>query len=279
MLFRRKKPLVGLDIGSSAVKAVELRHTPGGYKVAAIGSEPVPPDSIVDGAIMDGGVVANVIRQVFEKNGIKAKGVVASLSANAVIVKKVTLPLMNEEELAESIFWEAEQYIPFDIQDVNLDYQVLEAGTNDLNRGSMDVLLVAAKREKVADYTGVISQAGRVPVLVDVDVFALQNAFEINYGVDMSRVTVLINAGASAININIIAGGQSLFTRDISLGGNAYTEALQKELSLTFQDADLLKRGHPVEGVGAEDAEPIIGSVTENLLLEIDKEPLAIPCA
>ena len=170
----------------------------------------MPPDSIVDGAIMDGGVVANVIRQVFEKNGIKAKGVVASLSGNAVIVKKVTLPLMNEEELAESIFWEAEQYIPFDIQDVNLDYQVLEAGTNDLNRGSMDVLLVAAKREKVADYTGVISQAGRVPVLVDVDAFALQNAFEINYGVDMSRVTVLINAGASAININIIAGGQSL---------------------------------------------------------------------
>lgn len=273
MLFRRTKPLVGLDIGSSAVKAVELRHTPGGYKVAAIGSEPVPPDSIVDGAIIDGGVVANVIRQVFEKNGIKAKGVVASLSGNAVIVKKVTLPLMNEEELAESIFWEAEQYIPFDIQDVHLDYQVLEAGTNDLNRGSMDVLLVAAKKEKIADYTGVISQAGRVPVLVDVDAFALQNAFEINYGVDMSRVTVLINAGASAININIniIAGGQSLFTRDISLGGNAYTEALQKELSLTFQDADLLKRGHPVEGVGAEDAEPIIGSVTEILLLEIEK--------
>ena len=108
MFYRRTKSLVGLDIGSSAVKAVELRHTATGYKVAAIGSEPVPPDSIVDGAIIDGGVVADVIRQVFEKNGIKTKEVVASLSGNAVIVKKITLPLMSEEELVESIYWEAE---------------------------------------------------------------------------------------------------------------------------------------------------------------------------
>ena len=271
MFFRRARSLVGLDIGSSAVKAVELRPTPTGYKVATIGSEPLPPDSIVDGAIIDGGVVADVIRQVLEKNGIKTKDVVASLSGNAVIVKKISLPLMSDEELAESIYWEAEQYIPFDIQDVNLDYQVLEAGADESDRGTMDVLLVAAKKEKIADYTGVISQAGRVPVVVDVDAFALQNAYEANYGVDMAQVVVLANAGASAININIVEGGRSLFTRDISMGGNAYTEALQKELSLTVEDADLLKRGIPVERASADDAVPIIKTVTENLLLEIEK--------
>lgn len=271
MFFRRTKSLVGLDIGSSAVKAVELRLTASGYKVAAIGRELVPPDSIVDGAIIDGGVVAGVIRQVFENSNIKTKEVVASLSGNAVIVKKITLPLMSEDELAESIYWEAEQYIPFDIQDVNLDYQVLEAVADDSNQDTMDVLLVAAKKEKIADYTAVISQAGRVPVVVDVDAFALQNAYEINYGIDMSQVVVLVNAGASAININIIEGGQSLFTRDISIGGNAYTVALQTELNLAFEDADLLKRGLPVEGASAEDAVPILLAVTENLLLEIEK--------
>ena len=121
MIFRRTKSLVGLDIGSSAVKAVELRQVSSGYKVVAIGSEPVPADCIVDGAIIDGGAVADVIRQLFERNGIKTKEVVASLSGNAVIVKKIALPLMSDEELRESIYWEAEQYIPFDIQDVNLD--------------------------------------------------------------------------------------------------------------------------------------------------------------
>ena len=271
MFFSRTKSLVGLDIGSSAVKVVELRQTANGYKVAAIGSEPLPQDSIVDGAIIDGVVVADVIREVCERNNIKTREVAASLSGNAVIVKKIILPLMSEEELAESIYWEAEQYIPFDIQDVNLDYQVLETGAADTTRGTMAVLLVAAKKEKIADYTGVISQAGRVPVVVDVDAFALQNAFEVNYGIDMARVAVLVNAGASAININIVEGTQSLFTRDIAFGGNAYTEALQKELSLTFEDADLVKRGFPVDGVSAEDADPIIRTVTENLLLEIEK--------
>ena len=267
--FRRTKSLVGLDIGSRAVKAVELRQAASGYKVAAIGSEPVPPHCIVDGAIVDGGTVADVIRQVFEKNNFKAPEVVGSLSGNAVIVKKIVLPQMTEEELAEAIYWEAEQYIPFDIQDVNLDYQMLAAGPDDAGRDTMAVLLVAAKKEKIADYTGVISQAGRVPVVVDVDAFALQNAYEANYGIDLARVVVLVNAGASAININIIEGGQSLFTRDISIGGNAYTEALQKELSLSFEKADLVKRGVPVEGARADDVDPIVQTVTETLLLEV----------
>ena len=165
--------------------------------------------------------VADAIKRLFENKAFKSKEVAASLSGNAVIVKKISLPVMTEGELSESIYWEAEQYIPFDIQDVNLDYQILDAGTGPESRGSMDVLLVAAKKEKIGDYTSVIAQAGRTPVIVDVDAFALQNAYEANYGVDPHAVVVLLNAGASAININIIQGDQSVFTRDVSMGGNA----------------------------------------------------------
>jgi type IV pilus assembly protein PilM len=135
----------------------------------------------------------------------------------------------------------------------------------------MDVLLVAAKKEKIADYTGVIAQAGRSAVVVDVDAFALQNAYEVNYGIEGNAVIVLLNAGASATNINILHGDQSVFTRDISIGGNAYTEALQRELSLPFDTADALKRGQPADGVSYDDARPVLRAVTENVMLEIQK--------
>ena len=270
-LTKKSKAVVGLDIGSSAVKAVELKPAGKGFRVVALASEPVPPDSIVDGAIIDGAAVADAIRRLFENKAFKTKEVAASLSGNSVIVKKISLPVMTPSELSESIYWEAEQYIPFDIQDVNIDYQILDPGTGPDSKGTMDVLLVAAKKEKIADYTGVIAQAGRVPVVVDVDAFALQNAYETNYGLDPHAVTVLLNAGASAININIINGDQSVFTRDISVGGNAYTEAVQKELNLPFESAEQLKKGEPVEGHTFEEAQPILRSMTESVLLEIQK--------
>jgi type IV pilus assembly protein PilM len=267
--FGKAKAIVGLDIGSSAVKAVELKASAKGYRVAAFGSEPVPPDSIVDGAIIDGTAVADAIRRLLDGHAFKSKDVAASLSGNAVIVKKISLPLMTDAELAESIFWEAEQYIPFDIQDVNLDYQILNSGAS--AAGTMDVLLVAAKKEKIADYTGVIAQAGRVAVVVDVDAFALQNAYELNYAAEAGAVIVLLNAGAGAININIMSGDQSLFTRDISIGGNAYTEAVQKELNLPFESAEQVKQGQAIDGVAFEDAIPVLHAMTENVLLEIQK--------
>ena len=142
------------------IKAVELKPAGKGYRVAAFGTEPVPPDSIVDGAIIDGAAVADAIRRVFESKAFKAKEVAASLSGNAVIVKKISLPVMTATELDESIYWEAEQYIPFDIQDVNLDYQILDAGPGADAKGTMEVLLVAAKKDKIADYTGVIDPGG-----------------------------------------------------------------------------------------------------------------------
>jgi len=271
-VFGKSKTVVGLDIGSSAVKAVELKAVGNTYRVAAFGSEPVPPDSIVDGAIIDAGAVSDAIRRVFDGNkAFKAKDVCASLSGNAVIVKKITLPVMTQAELDESIYWEAEQYIPFDVQDVNLDYQILDPGTGPDSRGSMEVLLVAAKKDKIGDYTGVISQAGRNAVVVDVDAFALQNAYEMNYGFEPGQVVVLLNAGASAINVNILHGDQSVFTRDVSIGGNAYTEALQKDLDLPYEAAEQLKKGIPVDGATVDEARHVIRAITDNGLLEVQK--------
>jgi type IV pilus assembly protein PilM len=271
-VFGKPKSVVGLDIGSSAVKAVELKATGNSYRVAAFGSQPVPPDSIVDGAIIDAGAVADAIRRLFDGNKtFKAKDVCASLSGNAVIVKKITLPVMTQAELDESIYWEAEQYIPFDVQDVNLDYQILDPGTGPESRGSMEVLLVAAKKDKIGDYAGVIAQAGRHAVVVDVDAFALQNAYEMNYGLEPGQVVVLLNAGASAINVNILHGDQSVFTRDVSIGGNAYTEALQKDLELPHEIAEQLKKGIPVDGATFEEARPVIRAITDNVLLEVQK--------
>lgn len=267
--FAKTKSVVGLDIGSSAVKAVELKAAGKGYRVAALGSEPIPPASIVDGAIMDSAAVAGAIRRLLDRPPFKGRDIAASLSGNAVIVKKISVPTMTDAELAGSIYWEAEPHIPFGIQDVNLDYQILNAGAG--AAGNMDVMLVAAKKDRIADYTGVIVQAGRVPVVVDVDAFALQNAYENNYTLDADAIVVLLNVGASAMNINILSGDQSLFTRDISIGGNAYTEALQKELDLPFEHAELLKRGHDVDGATYEDALPVLHAMTENLLREILK--------
>src|SRR4029079_6224640 len=144
-------------------------------------------------------------------------------------------------------------------------------GTGPDSRGSMEVLLVAAKKEKIGDYTGVIAQAGRNAVIVDVDAFALQNAFDVNYGLEGGQIVVLLNAGASAININILQGDQSVFTRDISMGGNAYTEAVQRELNLPYESADALQRGEPIEGATYEEAQPVLHAVTDNVLLEILK--------
>ena len=277
--FGKTRPIVGLDIGSSAVKAVELKAVGKGYRVVAFGSEPIPFDSIVDGAIVDGPAVAEAIRRLLDGHRFRSKQIAASLSGNAVIVKRISVPTMTDAELAESIQWEAEPHVPFDIQDVNLDFQILNPGVAEASAGArggtpaatMDVLLVAAKKDRVADYTNVIVQAGRVPVVVDVDAFALQNAYESNYGLESNTVIVLLNAGASAMNINILGGDQSLFRRDISIGGNAYTEAVLKELNLPFHDAESLKKGQPVDGATYEDALPILHAMTESVLREISK--------
>jgi type IV pilus assembly protein PilM len=269
--LRKSKSSVGLDIGSCSIKAVEVKPVGKGFKVLACATEPVPADAIVDGAIVDSAAVSGAIRRLFESKKFKSKDVAVSLSGNAVIIKKIDLPIMTEEELAESIFWEAEQYIPFDIQDVNLDYQVLDPGTGPDSKGNMEVLLVAAKKEKIAEYSGLVSAAGRVPVVVDADVFALQNAFELNYTFDADAVVVLLNAGASALNINIVSNGQSVFTREISMGGNALSEAIQRDLDVPFETAERLKKGEQVEGVAADDVKLVLHGALESVLAEVEK--------
>ena len=175
MLFGRSKEVVGLDIGSSAVKLVELKERRGGeYTLQRVGLEQLSPEAIVDGSIMDSSLVVDAINRLAEEAGVRSTNFATSLSGHAVIIKKIQVPAMSEEELAESIQWEAEQYIPFDINDVKLDYMVLSEG--DIHREGMEVLLVAVKRDKVNDYVSVISQAGKSPVVVDVDAFRRSRA-------------------------------------------------------------------------------------------------------
>lgn len=269
-LFGKKKGLVGVDIGSSAVKAVELKVGGKGgdeYQLLNIGIESLPPEAIVDGAIMDSGAVIDSIQRLFQENKIKTSDVATGVSGNAVIVKKISLPQMSAEELDESITWEAEQYIPFDIQDVRLDYELLEGGSG----GNMDVLLVAVKRDKISEYTSAITQAGKNASIVDVDVFALQNCYEINYGIDPGRVVALLNIGASIMNVNVVKGATSVFNRDIGAGGNQYTDAIQKDLNLSFEQAEALKKGEQVEGAAPESLHPILQAVSENIAMEIQK--------
>jgi type IV pilus assembly protein PilM len=269
---KKKGQLVGVDVGSSAIKAVEIKVSgkPGAetYQLLNIGMEPLPPEAIVDGAIMDSGAVIDAIQRLFTTQKIKTGDVATSVSGNAVIVKKISLPQMSPEELAESIHWEAEQYIPFDIQDVAIDYEVAEGGGDG---GNMDVLLVAAKKDKIGDFTSAISQAGKSAAIVDVDVFALQNCYEVNYGIDPGKIVALLNVGASIMNINILKGGSSIFNRDIAVGGNQFTDAIQKDLNLSFEQAESLKRGGHVEGAAPENLPPILQAVSENIALEIQK--------
>jgi type IV pilus assembly protein PilM len=271
-LFSRSKNLIGLDIGSSAIKAAELSQAGKGqsYRLVNLGVEPLPPEAIVDGTILDSAMVIESIQNLFGRMKVKTNDVGTSVSGNAVIIKKITLPRMNEEELSESIQWEAEQYIPFDIQDVNLDYQILSTAAGG-EGDSMDVLLVAAKKDKINDYTSVISQAGKNPILVDVDAFAMQNCYEINYGFERNEVIALINIGASLMNINIVHNGNSIFWRDISTGGNQYTDAIQKELSLSYEQADSLKKGQQVEGVPSQNVTHILDAVSQDISAEIQK--------
>ena len=270
-LFGKKKGLVGVDVGSSAIKAVELKVGGKGrdeYQLLNIGIEPLPPEAIVDGAIMDSGAVIDAIQRLFQENRIKTAEVATGVCGNAVIVKKISLPQMSADELAESIHWEAEQYIPFDIQDVALDYEVIEgAGSG----GNMDVLLVAVKKDKISEYTSALSQAGRAPQIVDVDVFALQNCYEMNYGIDPGRVVALLNIGATIMNVNVVKGATSIFNRDIAAGGHQYTDAIQKDLNLSFEQAEALKKGEQVEGASPDSLHPILQAVSENIAMEIQK--------
>ncbi len=263
----RKRETVGLDIGASSVKAVQLKADRGAYDLVRLGIAPLHPETIVDGVIMDSGTVISAIQQIFSENQIITKDVVVAVSGHSVIVKKIKVARMKPDEMEEAIAFEAEQYVPYAIEDVNLDFQVLESASAE--SGEMDVLLVAVKKDIINDYLSIISTAGLNAVVVDVDAFALQNAFEIAYEVDRDHVVGLVNLGAAVMNINILRGGMSEFTRDSALGGNRYTESIQKILGLSYEHAESLKLGGQVDGRTYEDARPAIEMVNTELAGEI----------
>src|SRR6266568_1722985 len=266
----KSKLALGLDIGSSSVKLVQLKEKKGGYALQAFGMSRLPPETIVDGALMNSAVV-QAIQELLAEHKVKARDVAIGVRGHSVIIKKISLPRMSQDELDESIQWEAEQYIPFDVKDVNIDTQILTPAAD--AAGQMDVLLVAAKKDMINDYTSVCAEAGLQAAVVDVDAFAVQNAFETSYDLAAGETVVLINVGASVSNINILAGGTTTFTRDVTLGGNTFTEEIQKQLNISYDEAEALKVGGQGEtdAVVPQEVERVIQGVAEQLAGEIQR--------
>ncbi len=268
MLFR-KKDIVGIDIGSKHIKVIQLKKVKEAYHLERLGITTIEPELIVEGSILDSSRVVQSVKELISSTDIKAKNVTLSVSGHSsVIIKRVSLPQMSEEVLEESIKFEAEQYIPFDIEDVNLDFQILGAAEEE---NMMDVLIVAVKRDKVNEYVSVIKEAGLDPTIVDVDAFALENMYELNYEVKEEENVALVNIGASMININIIKGGVSVFTRDSSVGGNVLTEALQREFTISYENAEKLKQGESIEGIAPENVAYAMASASDEIMSEISR--------
>ncbi len=237
--FKKKKEVIGIDVGSSSVKLVQLKENKGTYQLLNAGIIPLPPEAIVDNTLMDSSAIADAVKNLVASLGVKVKDVACSISGNSVIIRKIILPTMPSEELEDQISWEAEQYIPFDIKDVNMDFQILSPDAVDPSK--MNVLLVASKKDIINDYVSVFNEAGMQLSVVDVDSFAVQNAFEVNHESRSDDILALINIGASVMNINVIKDGTTLFTRDVQMGGNLYTEEIQKQLGMSGEDAESSK--------------------------------------
>lgn len=268
MRFGKKKGVAGLDIGSSSIKMVELEGKANNLSLVSLGYENLPDDTIIDGQIMELNVVSDVIQSVCSNHQVNAEKVVTGVSGHSVIIKNIVLPPMSADELEESIDWHAEEHIPYDLADVSLDYQITAS-----NSDATHVLIAACKRERIDNVRQAVQLAGKEPVAIDVDTFALQNCYELNYNPDESQVVTLLNIGASTMNVNIVKGTRSLFTRDITVGGSQFTDVLQRSLGLSYQQAEAVKRGvsHAVEGIEEKSIEPLMNNVTEIVAMEIQK--------
>ena len=264
------KTCIGLDIGSSSVKAVKLKTGKRGVQLLAFGMEPLMPQTIVDGTIMDQGAVVDAIRSLWSRLRLKQKDVAIAIAGHSVIIKKISLPPMSDHELAEQIPFEADNHIPFSKDDVEIDYEVINPQNAS---GQMDVLLVAAKKEVVHDYAAVVREASLNPIIVEVASFSAMNAFEVNYDLGPNETIVLINVGAAISNINVVRGRESLFTRDVTIGGNAFTEEIQKQLGVSQDEAEAYKVGgsYDEHGVVPQEVERIIEGVAEVIAGEFQR--------
>ncbi len=231
---------LGVDIGSSSVKICELDSRQDDLHLQNFDYTTLPNEAIVDGELMNATAVGDAISTLLDRNDVRRQETALSVSGNTVIIKKITLPLMTQEELEESIQWEAEQFIPFEIEDVYVGFEVLAPRTE---QGQMDVVLVAAKKELINDYVEVCRQNDLEPLVVDVDPFAVQNMYEVNYGFQGQETVNLLDMGNSVISINIVRDGITSFTRDLSLGGANITEEISRRLNITYDEAEIYKMG------------------------------------
>ncbi|MGB9835563.1 MAG: type IV pilus assembly protein PilM [Candidatus Saccharicenans sp.] len=270
----KTKSVVGLDIGSYAIKAVELKIKEKGdsvqYEVQKIGYEPLPHDAIVEGTIIDSTAVSETIKLLFENAKITTKDVAISISGNSVIIKKISLPNMDPQELRESIIWEAKHNIPYPYEETNVDYWELKSARP--SEGTVDILLVAAKKDKIANYSNAVSMARKNLVAIEVDIFSLVNAFEINYPELFREKTVaLINMGANITNVGIVEKGTPQLFRDLSLGGYFFTENIRKELNVSFEEAEAALKGIPGKSLNADQFAAVLTMNIRDLLDEMEK--------
>ena len=266
-MLLRSKGVIGLDVGSRHIKVVQLKDVKDGYQLERLHIATLPPELIVDGSIIDSPRVVEAIKGLISESGIKIKDAAISVSGHSsVIIKRISLPQMTEDELNDSIKFEAEPYVPFDIDDVNLDFQILGTGEE---QNKMDVVIVAVKKDKINEYVSVVKESGLNPVIVDVDLFALANIYDVNYESKPGENTALVNIGAGTININILNGGVSVFTRYSPVGSNLHTEAIQREFGISYNDSERLKRGESIEGIPKENVVPAVNSASEDIIAEI----------
>src|SRR5213593_1728604 len=267
MLFGRKQSLVGLDIGSHTIKAVELEpQNNRGRRLVHWGISPPLAEAIVDGEIMDRQLVTDAISNLFESREIRNRNVVAAVSGRAVIVKKITMNKLSAEDAQQAVYWEAEQHVPYDINDVSLDFEILGASPNDPKQ--MQVLLVAAKKDMVMSFSDLMREAGLQPIIVDVDSFAAQNALQANYDFGPEEVVAILNIGAEITNINIIQGGVPYFTKDLQVGGNSFIEAAQRKFNLSQSEAAAAVRG---ESGGGLEMAPVVEQVCESVATALER--------
>ena len=247
-VFGKKQSLVGLDIGSHTVKVAEMESQSNkSHKLVNWGISPPLGEAIVDGEIMDRQLVIDAIGNLLETRGIQTKSVVAAVSGRAVIVKRITMNRLSQEDASRRSNWEAEQHVPYDINDVSLDFEILGPAPNDPKQ--MQVLLVAAKKDMVLSFSDLIREAGLEPLIVDVDSFAAQNALEANYNFLPEEVVATLNIGAEITNINITQGGVPYFTKDVQLGGHTLIETAQRKFNLSQSEAGAAVRGEATSSV------------------------------
>ena len=263
-LFSRAKTTVALDIGSGLIKLVEVKHGAGEPILSKVAFTSVVDDAIVEGEVMDPGIVADAIRGLMASAGIKTKTVVIAVGGRDVIIKKISMDRLGEAQAREVIRWEAEQHVPFDMENVELDFQILDPEGDGLQ---MTVLLVAAKRDLVENKIALLNEVGLQPAIIDVDAFALHNAFEVNYPDAMNGVVGLVNIGHEMTNINILEEGIPVLTRDLPVGTRRFREDMQRERGLSAEEADQLLQGFEPNEVLA----PFLETRGEELAVGIER--------